>query len=145
MFVRDVMTPEPARCIARDRLDQAAKTMRDHDCAELPVCEGSRPIGVITEHDIASRAVAAGMTPVAVQVGDVMSHQLHEISADAPVERALDLLEKDDVTRLQVVDSNGRLVGVLSLTDLLARAPSVRVARMVRRKVAERAHAEAAK
>src|SRR5687768_10799529 len=60
MLIRDVMTARPACCKPVDTIDKVARLMLDHDCGEIPVCDGDDLVGVITDRDLALRAVAAG-------------------------------------------------------------------------------------
>src|SRR6266542_808421 len=58
MYVTEIMTPAPVTCAPGDKADYAAKLMLSHNCGEIPVCDGPRIIGVVTDRDIAIRAVA---------------------------------------------------------------------------------------
>ena len=132
MRIKDVMTTAPSCCKPTDTLDKVGKLMRDHDCGEIPVCDGSKLVGVITDRDITCRAVALGMTPVAVPARDVMSRPVFTIRETDDVGTALDIMQDALVRRLPVVDANGAVVGIVSQADLVARAPALRVALALR-------------
>lgn len=132
MLIRDVMTASPTCCKPTDRLDTVAKLMLDHDCGEIPVCDGTRLVGVITDRDIVCRAVARGETPVAIPASEVMTRDVHTIGPDGTLEDALALMEKNLVRRLPVVDGGGRIVGIVSQADLVAKAPTLEVARAMK-------------
>lgn len=132
MLIKELMTANPACCKPTDKLDSVAKLMVEHDCGEIPVCDGTKLVGVITDRDIACRAVAAGTTPSAVPASDVMTRDVYTIAEDGDVEQALDLMEKKLVRRLPVVDDSGRIVGIVSQADLVAKAPMLKVARTIR-------------
>lgn len=132
MLIKDVMTARPTCCQPADRLDSVAKLMLDHDCGEIPVCDGKKLVGVVTDRDIVCRAIAAGKTPVAVPVSDVMTRDVYTVGEDDKLEQALELMETKLVRRLPVVDSSGRIVGIVSQADLVAKAPMLRVARTIR-------------
>lgn len=132
MLIKDVMTASPTCCKPADKLDSVAKLMFDHDCGEIPVCDGTRLVGVITDRDIVCRAVAAGKTPADVPVSDVMTRDVYTIAQDGKLEDALELMETKLVRRLPVVDLSGQIVGIVSEADLVAKAPILKVARTIR-------------
>lgn len=120
MRVRDVMIPSPASCTPTTSLVQVAKMMVDHRCGEIPVCEGSRVVGVITDRDITCRAVALGRDPEATTARDIMTHMVVTVLPDETVNSAITLMRDEQVTRLPVIDREGRLIGMLSHTDIAA-------------------------
>lgn len=132
MLIKAVMTASPTCCKPADKLDSVAKLMLDHDCGEIPVCDGTRLVGVITDRDIVCRAIAAGKNPVAVAVSDVMTRDVYTIGQDDELEDALELMETKLVRRLPVVDFSGKIVGIVSEADLVAKAPILKVARTIR-------------
>lgn len=132
MLIKDVMTDSPTCCKPTDKLDTVAKLMLDHDCGEIPVCDGTKLVGVITDRDITCRAVAAGKTPAAVAVSEVMTRDVYTIAEDDKLEQALELMETKLVRRLPVVDFSGKVVGIVSQADLVAKAPMLKVARTIR-------------
>ena len=131
MFVRDLMTRSPACCAPETTIDAVAKMMFDNDCGEIPVCDGTKLIGVITDRDITLRAVATGMNPTRVPARDVMTKAVHTVQADADVDEALQLMEHRRVRRLPVTDHTGKVVGVLSQSDLAAKIPPTQLAELV--------------
>jgi CBS domain-containing protein len=133
MLIKEAMTPNPAFCRPADKLDTVAKLMVEHDCGEIPVCDGMNVVGVITDRDITCRAVAAGKLPVAVAASDIMTRNVYTIAEDDDLEDALDLMEQMVIHRLPVVDAAGKLVGIVSEADLIANAPAIEVARAVRK------------
>ena len=132
MLIKDVMTENPACCARTDRLDTVAKMMLDRDCGEIPVCEGAKLVGVITDRDITCRAVALGKTPATVAVSEVMTSNVYTIGPNDKLEGALELMEAKLVRRLPVVDDSGKIVGIVSQADLVAKAPMLKVARAIR-------------
>ena len=72
MLVRDLMTKSPICCKPGDTLDRVARLMRDQDCGVVPVCDGTKLVGVITDRDVTCRGVAGGKVPAAVAAGDLM-------------------------------------------------------------------------
>lgn len=132
MLIKDVMTPGPACCKPADKLDTVAKLMLDHDCGEIPVCDGTKLAGVITDRDIVCRAIAVGKNPADVSAGEVMTHDVHTVAESDKIEQALDLMEMRLVRRLPVVDDRGKVVGIVSQADLVAKGPMLKVARAIR-------------
>ena len=112
------MTPY-VRCVQSDvTLVEAAVVMRDMDVGALPICEGGRLVGMLTDRDIALRAVAECRDPRWTMVKDVMSPGVVYIYADQEVEDAAELMERKQVRRLPVLNREKRLVGIVSLGDV---------------------------
>ena len=100
-------------------LVDAARRMREHHVGLLVVSDGGAPLGVITDRDIVLEAVAAGIDPHAVTVRDAMTRDPVILTADTSLEEALDNLRIAGVRRAPIVDQGGRLVGVLSIDDVV--------------------------
>lgn len=132
MLLKDVMTPAPVVCRPADKIDAVANMMLEHNCGEIPVCDGPAIVGVITDRDIATRVVALGKTPAAISVKDVMTTNVFTISENETLSNALDLMEERLVRRLPVVNSSGQIVGIVSQADLMARVPTLQVAKTIR-------------
>ena len=98
-------------------LREAARTMARIDAGVLPVGENDRLVGIITDRDIAVRAVAEGREPDA-PVRDVMSQDIKYCYADADAEEVLENLGALQLRRMPVVDRDKRLVGIVSIGDL---------------------------
>jgi CBS domain-containing protein len=118
MQVKDVMT-RGAECIAPDEsLQEAARKMRALDVGALPICDNDRLTGMITDRDIAVRAVAEGRDPKTTHVRDAMSKGVNYCLEDDDVAEAARLMKDRQVRRLIVLDRNKRLAGIVSLGDL---------------------------
>jgi len=105
-------------------LREAARLMRDHHVGALVVIEGSddgkRPIGIVTDRDIVVAVVAAmDVQPETLSVGDVMTRNLVVAEESVGVFEAVDLMQDHGTRRLPVVDAAGRLVGIITLEDVL--------------------------
>jgi CBS domain-containing protein len=81
--------------------------------------EGRRPLGILTDRDIALRCVAEGRDPDASEVGALMTAPATCVSESTPIEDALSRMAAAEVRRLVVVDEQGRLLGILALDDVL--------------------------
>ncbi|HEX7708928.1 MAG TPA: CBS domain-containing protein [Thermoanaerobaculia bacterium] len=132
MLIRDVMTVAPVCCAPSETLDNVARLMLEHDCGEIPVCDGVQLVGVITDRDITCRAVARGLSPMDVPVEEVMTRNVFSIPDDAKIDEALELMNETLVRRLPVVDAGGYVVGIISQADLIAKVPTLKVARLMR-------------
>jgi CBS domain-containing protein len=115
MNIRDVMTPNPRTVGPDDTLQRAAQIMRDEDTGAIPVVDGGRPVGILTDRDIVVRAVAEGRPDGSVR--EVVTGQLVSVSPDTSTREASELMSEYQVRRLPVVE-NERLVGIVSLGDL---------------------------
>jgi CBS domain-containing protein len=100
-----------------DTIQSAAKTMASIDAGAIPVGENGRLVGMITDRDIAIRAVAAGRGPES-RVADVMSHDVKYCYDDEDSEHVLANMGDIQVRRLPVLNREKRLVGIVSLGDL---------------------------
>lgn len=118
--VREVMTADPVALSADTALVAAARSMRDRDVGAIIVLrsDGDTVCGMVTDRDIAMRAVADGWDPRRTRLDDVCSHELITLRPDDPVERAMELMREHAVRRLPVVDDGNRPLGIVSLGDL---------------------------
>lgn len=123
MAISEVMTPDPAVCGHEATITQAARVMLEHDVGSIVVVDpDGRPAGVVTDRDLALRAVAAGL-PGSTPVTRVMTHDPVSVAADAALVDAARQMAVRECRRLPVVDrGSGRLVGVVTLDDLLLEA-----------------------
>jgi CBS domain-containing protein len=121
--VSELMTKKVAWVRASDSLSAAAKQMWDCDCGVVPVLEdgSERVVGMITDRDICMATFLRDRSPSGIQVSDAMSRGLHACAPTDEIERAEDLMREKQVRRLPVVDTAGRLIGVLSLADIVRR------------------------
>ena len=120
MKIRDVMSNDVQVARPEDTLQNVAGRMAAGDFGFIPVADGDRLIGALTDRDIVVRAVASGAGPEA-RVLDVLSRDALVVRADDDLKVALDLMSSRQIRRLPVVDKDGRLVGVVSLGDLSTR------------------------
>jgi len=122
MRVSEVMT-RSVKCIGpQATLQEAAAQMKALDIGTLPVCDNDRPVGIITDRDITVRATAEGEAPNEVRVRDVMTPEVIYCYDDALVDNAALLMQQKQVRRLLVLNSDKRLVGIVSLGDLAVKS-----------------------
>lgn len=120
-FVRDVMTRDVRVENPDDTIQHAASRMMELDTGILPVGENDRLVGMITDRDIAVRAVARGHTP-STPVREVMSREVRYCYDDEPVTHVAENMAELQVRRLPVVNRDKRLVGIISLGDIATEA-----------------------
>ncbi|MDO0937903.1 CBS domain-containing protein [Streptomyces sp. DG2A-72] len=116
-FVRDVMTPGVVAVRPDASLVEAAQLMRTQDIGDVLVADGSRVVGMLTDRDIAVRAVAEGADPLTVSAQTVCTPDPVMVAPDDPVSDAITLMREHAVRRLPVVES-GLPVGIVTLGDL---------------------------
>jgi CBS domain-containing protein len=118
MQVYEAMTPDVVSVGPGATLMEAAQAMRNLDVGPLPVCEGERLVGMITDRDITIRATAMGQDPRTTQVRDVMTPEVVCCLETDEVSRVAQVMQEAQLRRLLVVSGEGRLVGIVSLGDL---------------------------
>jgi CBS domain-containing protein len=114
--IRDVMSQEPITLGPDSTVIDAAQAMRDSNVGDVIVLDGD-DIGILTDRDIAVRAVAEGLDPRDVQVTDICSRHAATLAPDDSVERAAQMMREHAVRRLPVVEQ-GKPIGIVSLGDL---------------------------
>src|SRR5688500_6777068 len=112
--IRNVMTPNPTTVEPASSIVDAARIMKDEDVGPVPVVDGDRLVGVITDRDIAIRVVAEGKDPQGTTVQDVASTDLVTIDPQQTLDEALRLMGQHQVRRLPVVEEDGKLVGIVA-------------------------------
>lgn len=124
MKVREVMTKQPTTVEPDATLGEVATLMKQEDCGSIPVVEGGRLVGIVTDRDIVVRGIAAGVDPKTQRVSKVMSSDPITIGPDADITDAEKKMAERQIRRLPVVDG-GKLVGII-VTAQIARAGNER-------------------
>ena len=106
--------------------------MVEADCGEIPVTDGSRLIGVVTDRDIVCRVVAKGKNPTAVTAGECMSEPVIVVKEDSTIEDVMSLMEEKQIRRVPVVDGTGCCCGIISQADLALTGRESQVGELVR-------------
>ena len=120
MKVKELMTPTVKAIWLTESLADAAKMMWDNDCGVLPVIkDGRKVIGMITDRDVCMAIAMRDTNPSSVSIEEVMTGQVHSVTPDDTVERALETMQTRKVRRLPVVNSEGELEGILSMNDVV--------------------------
>ncbi len=116
MKVKEFMTSQIQWVTPNDPIQKAAQIMKSVNCGSVPVCEGTKPVGIITDRDIAIKAVASNK--MNANVKECMTNQVITCTSDTDAHEAADLMATHQIRRLPVVDASGNLVGICSIGDL---------------------------
>jgi CBS domain-containing protein len=116
--IRDVMTSNPRGVESSTPVVEAAQLMKSEDVGSLPIVEGERLVGMVTDRDIVLRVVAEGKDVQSATVGEVASRDLVTVDPQQDLDEALRLMAQHQVRRLPVVEEDGRLVGILAQADV---------------------------
>ncbi len=129
--IRDVMTSNPRSLESGSSAVEAARLMRDEDVGIVPIVEGKKLVGTLTDRDIVTRVVAEGKTPESVTVGDIASRELVTIDPQQDLDDALRLMARHQVRRLPVVEEDGKLVGIVAQKDVAMHASEAQTGEVV--------------
>lgn len=125
MKAEDLMTRDVCTCSPGDSLEQAARIMWDSDVGCLVVTDGEqRPIGMITDRDIAMAAYTQGVPPRDAHVANAMSKQVMTCSASTSLGEIESTMRAPQIRRVPVIDANGALIGIVALGDIARSAQS---------------------
>lgn len=123
MRIRDVMTRDVATCRPEATLGTVASLMWERDCGAIPVVdERGAPKGIITDRDICMAVATRGRRPDEIQVKDVISGDVATCPAHEGIDEALEVMARERVRRLPIVDEDGHIAGMLSMSDLIRAA-----------------------
>ena len=112
------MTPDPVTCEPTTTLRLVATVMLDHDCAAVPIVSSGEVLGIVTDRDIACRAVARGLNAPELPASAVMTAPLVAIHPDDTFDDAVQVMKENHVHHLPVIDDHGRLLGIVAQSDL---------------------------
>ncbi len=115
--VRDLMTESPTTCEPSTTVVEAARVMASEDVGPVPIVDGERLVGIVTDRDLVVRDLAEGKDPQATTAGEIASSDLTTVTPDSDVQEALELMSASQVRRLPVVE-NGQLVGIVAQADV---------------------------
>jgi CBS domain-containing protein len=135
MHVKDIMSADFKLASPQTTVREAAEMMRDGDYGYLPIGDREKLKGAVTDRDIVIRAVAAGLdgdTPVS----EVMSETIVYCFEDDDIREAADMMKREQIRRLAVLNDSKRLVGIITLGDI-ARADEQRLAGEIELQVAQ--------
>jgi CBS domain-containing protein len=121
--VAEVMTRDVRTMGPNDSVVDAARCMDELNVGVIPVCDGGKLVGMVTDRDIVVRGVAQQGEVRSMKLADVMSAHVRCAKEDDDVDQVLSDMADAQIRRLPVVDGNQRLVGIVSLGDIAAKNP----------------------
>lgn len=134
MHVENMMTRDVACCTVGTPLQEVAQLMIDYDCGAIPVVadmDSRRLVGIVTDRDITTRAVAKGLNPVNIEAGAIMSGPIVAVTPQTSIEDTLRVMEENQVRRVPVVEDDNRLVGIVAQADVALKAGDERAGEVV--------------
>ena len=120
--IRDIMTSSPTTVETSTTVAEAAKIMASEDVGPLPVVDGGRLVGIVTDRDLVVRVLAEDRDPKSTNVGDVASSELVTVAPDTALDEALRKMASAQVRRLPVVEGD-RVVGIVAQADVARQTP----------------------
>ncbi|HEX6125762.1 MAG TPA: CBS domain-containing protein [Pyrinomonadaceae bacterium] len=146
MKIKEIMTKDPVFAMPDTPLEEVARSMVQEDCGAIPVLEAEankKPVGIVTDRDITCRSLAKGKDPMDLTAKDVMTGKVLTLTPEASMEECCDLMERNQVRRVVVVDdNNGECVGIVAQADIARTAPDHETAELVK-DISKSAHATA--
>jgi len=117
--IQDVMTRDVQSISPQETIQRAAQMMDELNVGSIPVLDGQKLVGMITDRDITVRATAAGQAPGSTRVGDVMSTDVRTCSPNQTVDEVLGKMGDVQIRRVPVVDEQSQeVVGIVSMGDM---------------------------
>jgi CBS domain-containing protein len=137
MKVKDIMTPNVEYTDPSTTIKEAAQKMKSRDFGALPIGENDRLVGMLTDRDITVRSVAEGKDPEKTTVREAMSEHITYIYDDQDLTELADLMKKEQIRRVVVLNRDKRMVGIASLGDLTVDGENVGLGGEVLKKVSQ--------
>lgn len=138
--LKEVMTTKPRVAEPEDTLTDIAELMREEDTGAIPICDGDKLVGMITDRDIVMRTLAQDIDPSTIVARDIMTSPIIYCYEDESIDEAAKVMEEKQIRRLVVLDRNRRLVGMVSLGNLAARGGNDLLVGQIVEKVSEPSH-----
>jgi CBS domain-containing protein len=138
MKVSHILTKNPEVISPEATICEAARMMRQFDIGMLPVCDGQRLVGSVTDRDLVIRAVADGADAFKTKVREVMTPKIFYCFEEDDLETAAKIMEDQQIRRLPVLNKGKRLVGIISVGDLAIRSRDEELVEEVMEHVCER-------
>ena len=132
MLVSDFMTRDPITSEPTTSLRLVAQMMATHDCAAIPIVRSNAVVGIVTDRDIACRAVAPGWNASEIPAAAVMTTPAIAVHPEEPWESAVALMKENRIHHLIVIDGDGAPVGIVAQSDLGRRMNNRELGELVR-------------
>lgn len=117
MRISDIGIKEVFCATPDNKLSNIATMMKRHNVGVIPVCEGTKLVGIVTDRDMVIGCMAAGMDSTKCKAKEFMTFNPVSVTPDTDLEEVARLMGREQVHRLPVVE-NGKLVGLISLSDI---------------------------
>jgi len=131
-ILKDIMTQE-VECATPDMsVQEAAEIMKNKDIGSLPVCEGRKVTGIVTDRDITIRGVAEKRDLATTKVSELMSRDVVSVREDAGLKDAERVMSDRQLRRLPVVDAKGEITGYLTLAKVARQDSAARVGDVIK-------------
>lgn len=127
---RDVMTRHVEVIRSDETVDVAAKRLADHDIGAMPICDGERLTGMLTDRDIVTKVVAKGKDPAKVRAGELATGKPVYVKAGDSLDDAMRAMAEHKIRRLPVIEDD-KLVGILAQADVVKASPGEKAGGMV--------------
>lgn len=125
LAVSNIMSTDVIVAEAKDSVQKIALLMRKHNIRGLPVVEGKKVVGILTDRDIVSKIVAENKSARDVTAGEIMSPKIITVSPDNSITHVAKVMYANNVGRIPVVDKKGALLGIVTETDITKIAPGL--------------------
>ena len=122
MKIKDIMTAEPRTCSPETNLAAAAALLMDGDCGVLPIVDGGKLVGIVTDRDMYIALATRNARPSEMTVSDVHHGPVYTCSPEDDVQTALAMMKQHSVRRLPVEGFGGTVMGIVSMNDILLSA-----------------------
>ena len=116
--IQDIMTRDVQTISSQETIQRAAQLMDELNVGAIPVLDGDKLVGMITDRDITVRSVAVGQDPRSTKVSDVMSTDVRTCTPGQSIEEVLSQMGDVQIRRVPVVDESGKVIGIVSLGDV---------------------------
>jgi CBS domain-containing protein len=140
MKLKDGMTPQVEVVSPQANLIEVAQKMKRLDVGVIPVCDGEKLRGMISDRDITIRAIAEGREPKSTRAEEVMSPQVIYCFEDQDISDAAEIMGQKQVRRLVVLNREKKLVGIVSLGDVAVKTREERLSGEILERISEPAH-----
>jgi CBS domain-containing protein len=127
----DVMTPSPRTCSTYSTVLEAVLIFRDADCGAVPVLDDGKPVGLLTDRDVALSLASHGEDVTSLPVTELMTSGVVAVAPGDTIDVIAEKFADKGVRRLLVIDSQGQLVGIIAWSDIAAYFPERRVGQIV--------------
>jgi CBS domain-containing protein len=116
--IRDVMTTNPKAIETSTPIAEAARSMKTENVGSLPIVEGDRLVGMLTDRDIVVRGIAESKDVSSATAGEIASRDVVSVDPQQSLDEALRLMGEHQIRRLPVTEEDGRLVGIVAQADI---------------------------